>query len=206
MEIDIRLSADGVPVLMHDETVERTTNRTGRVASLMYSELAGADAGGGQPVPALEQVLDAVDGRLVVMCELKSTPGTNDQDSRLVEAILRVVRRHGSLRWTAVHSFNPEIVRSVRELEPKMSTAIIAPPMVGDGLAWLLDTAVESGCQAVSLEHSCLTAESVHVVSSRQLTVWAWTPDTEDDWRRLSTAGVGGIITNYPRRLREFPW
>ncbi|MEX1104010.1 MAG: glycerophosphodiester phosphodiesterase family protein, partial [Dehalococcoidia bacterium] len=71
MEIDVQLCADGAPVLMHDETVNRTTNLKGKVRELSLLALQGADAGEGEPVPTLEQVLELVKGRLTVMCELK---------------------------------------------------------------------------------------------------------------------------------------
>ncbi|MEX2081330.1 MAG: glycerophosphodiester phosphodiesterase family protein, partial [Dehalococcoidia bacterium] len=80
MEIDVQLSADGVPVLMHDNTVDRTTNLKGAVSSLTAAELAAADAGDGEPVPALDHVLELVAGRLTVLCELKATPDRPDLD------------------------------------------------------------------------------------------------------------------------------
>jgi len=204
MEIDVQVSADGIPVLMHDTTVDRTTNLTGEVRSFSYATLAAADAGAGEPVPSLDQVLDLVAGRLVVMCELKATPGDADHDRRVVDAVVEVIRRHDAVRWTAIHSFNPAMVAQAREAEPAISAAIISPPVAGEDLDRLLAATVRRGAQAVSLHFSCVTPETVRRARQRQLTVWAWTPDTEDDWRRLVEAGVSGIITNLPHRLRAF--
>src|SRR5690242_13463919 len=108
MEIDVQLCADGVPMLMHDETVDRTTNLHGAVRSLSLAVLQAADAGDGEPVPTLEQVLQLAAGRLTVMCELKATPGEPEFDQRLVDAVLEVIDRCDARTWAAIHSFNPD--------------------------------------------------------------------------------------------------
>ncbi|GAB4325828.1 MAG: glycerophosphodiester phosphodiesterase family protein [Dehalococcoidia bacterium] len=202
MEIDVQLSADGVPVLMHDTTVDRTTNLKGPVRSLTVEQLAGADAGHGEPVPTLDQVLDAVSGRLTVMCELKATPGSPDQDARLVDAVVATVERHRAHAWTAVHSFNADIVGRARHADQRISAAIISPPVDGPGLEALLLRVLVRNAQAISIQHSCVRRELVVAAKRRQITVWTWTVDDADEWDRLREAGVDGIITNVPGRLR----
>src|SRR5450830_1069876 len=94
MELDVQLCADGVPVLMHDETVDRTTNLKGPIRSLTLAALQATDAGNGEPVPTLDQVFGLVAGRLTIMCELKRTKDQPDQDQRLVDAVLAVAEKH----------------------------------------------------------------------------------------------------------------
>lgn len=204
MEIDVQLCADGVPVLMHDETVDRTTNLTGRVRDLPLAALQSADAGQGEPVPTLEQVLDLVDGRLTVMCELKSTPGDPEQDARAVEAAVAVIRRRGAESWTAIHSFSPEMVARARDIEPRISAAIISPPVAGDGVERLLGGLLKRNGQAISVEHHAVTRDLVARARRRQVTVWCWTADRPADWERVVDAGVDGIITNVPHQLRAW--
>jgi glycerophosphoryl diester phosphodiesterase len=203
MEIDVHLSADDIPVLMHDNTVDRTTNLSGPVRSLTAAELAAADAGDGEPVPTLAQVLDLVDGKLTVLCELKRTEGDDALDALLVDRVLSVIAEHGALAWTGIHSFNPEIVSRAREREPRVSAAIISPAVDGDARERLFATALRRNAQAVSVHFSCVDRAFVVAAKRRQLTVWTWTPDNEADWQRLVGAGVDGIITNYPNRLRN---
>jgi glycerophosphoryl diester phosphodiesterase len=204
MEIDVQLCADGVPVLMHDETVNRTTNLKGKVRELSLAALQAADAGNGEPVPTLEQVLELVAGRLTVMCELKATPGDAEHDQRCVDAVLADVQRHEARTWTAIHSFQPEMVARARASEPRVSAAIISGPVKGDALQRLIGGTLKRNAQAISVEHSCVNRALVIAAKRRQLTVWTWTADKERDWARVVEAGVDGIITNVPHALREW--
>jgi len=204
MEVDLQLCADGVPVLMHDTTGDRTTNLSGEVRSMSLAALRAADAGDGEHVPSLNEVLDLVAGRLTVMCELKATPGDETQDDRLVVAVLETFDRYEAWGWTAVHSFNPQIVGWSRQRQPRVSGAIISPAVHGGDFERLLGAVLKRGAQAISIHHSGVDAQAVRRAKQRQLTVWTWTPDTESDWERCLEAGVDGIITNYPHRLRAF--
>jgi len=204
MEIDVQLCADGVPVLMHDETVDRTTNLTGEVRKLSLAALQAANAGDGEHVPTLEQVLELVAGRLTVMCELKATPGEPQFDQQLVDAVLACIERHDARTWSAIHSFNPDMVERARTTEPLVSATIISPNVEGEAVDRLLGALLRRHGQAVSIQHPCITRELIVKAKRRQVTVWAWTPDKEADWARLVAAGVDGIITNVPHQLRAY--
>ncbi len=99
IEIDVQASADGVPVLMHDLTVDRTTNGTGAVASLTLEELRALDAGG-EPVPTLAEVLDLTRGRVLLVIEIKQLG--------IEERIVDVVRGANALGDVMAWSFFPE--------------------------------------------------------------------------------------------------
>lgn len=204
MEVDVRLSADGVPVLIHDETADRTTNLLGPVRRLSFAALQEADAGNGEPVPSLTQVLALVAGRLAVFCELKVTPDDPGEDARLVEAVVASMVAAAAVPWCAVHSFAPAIVRRARELAPGLSAALVSPPVAGDALDALLDEALRCGAGVVSLEHTAVTPAAVRAARRRQLTVWAWTADLPEEWQQLRAAGVDGVVTNVPSRLRAW--
>ena len=202
MEIDVQLCADGVPVLMHDTTVDRTTNLSGPVKDRTLAELQAANAGNGEPVPTLDQVFALVAGRLTVMCELKATDP--EQDQRCVDAVVEVIRRHNAEHWTAIHSFSPEMVERARKTEPRVSAAIISPPVRGEEVDRLLGALLKRNGQAISVHHSSVDRALVEKAKRRQVSVWCWTPDDEGDWARVVEAGVDGIITNFPHRLREW--
>ncbi len=204
MEVDVRLSADGVPVLMHDETLDRTTNLTGPVRAVTFAELQRADAGGGEPVPSLEQVLRLVDGRLVVWCELKATEGDPAEDERLVDAVLDVLSRLRAESWAVIHSFADGIVARARRSAPHIPAALISPPVTLEAAPELLRRAACAGAQAVSLHHSSLAPDLVAWFRARQFAVFAWTLDHEDEWQRALRSGADGIITNYPHALRAY--
>lgn len=204
MEIDVQLCADGVPVLMHDDTVDRTTNLTGPVREKTLAELQAADAGAGEPVPTLDQVLALVAGKLTVMCELKATPDAPEQDQACVDAVVEVIRRHNAESWTAVHSFNPIMVERARNTEPRISATIITGPIQGEQVDRLLGGLMKRNAQAISVEHHCVDRQLVEKAKRRQVSVWTWTADTPEDWARVVEAGVDGIITNVPHRLRDW--
>ncbi len=204
MEIDVQLCADSVPVLMHDDTVDRTTNLSGPVREKTLAELQAADAGDGEPVPTLDQVLALVEGRLSVLCELKATPGSPEQDQLCVDEVVAVIRRHNAEAWTAIHSFNPDMVERARRTEPRISAAIISPPVADEAADRLLGALLKRNGQAVSVHHGAVDRALVEKAKRRQVTVWCWTADTEADWARVVGAGVDGIITNVPHRLREW--
>jgi len=204
MEIDVQLCADGVPVLMHDDTVDRTTNLRGPVREKRLAELQAADAGNGEPVPTLDQVLALVAGKLTVMCELKATPSAPDQDQACVDAVVEVIKRHGAESWTAIQSFNPEMVERARAAEPRISAAIITGPVAGEQVDRLLGGLMKRHGQAISVEHHAVDRELIEKAKRRQVSVWTWTADTPADWARVVEAGVDGIITNVPHRLRAW--
>lgn len=204
MEIDVQLCADSVPVLMHDETVDRTTNLLGPVRSLSLAALQAADAGDGEPVPTLDQVLELAAGKLTVMCELKATPGEPEYDQRLVDAVVAVIAKHDAFTWAAIHSFNPVMVERARATEPRISAAIISVPVEGDDYLRLLGAVLKRHGQAISLHHSAITREKIVLAKRRQLTTWTWTADEPADWERVTAAGVDGIITNQPHALRDW--
>jgi glycerophosphoryl diester phosphodiesterase len=182
--------------------VNRTTNLKGKVRELSLAALQRADAGDGEPVPTLDQVLELVAGRLTVMCELKATPGDAEHDQRCVDAVLSALERHEARTWAAIHSFQPAMVERARVTEPRVSAAIISGPVKGDALHRLLGGTLKRNAQAISVEHRCVNRELVVAAKRRQLTVWTWTADEEPDWERVVEAGVDGIITNVPHRLR----
>lgn len=204
MEIDVQLCADGVPVLMHDDTVDRTTNLKGPVREKSLAELQAADAGNGEPVPTLDRVLSLVAGRLTVMCELKATPEAPDQDQACVDAVVEVIRKHNAEAWTAVHSFNPVMVERARSTEPRISATIITGPIEGEQVDRLLGGLMKRNAQAISVEHHCVDRALVEKAKRRQVSVWSWTADTPEDWARIVDAGVDGIITNVPHQLRAW--
>ena len=204
MEIDLRLCADGVPVLLHDATLDRTPNLAGPVRETPLAALARADAGEGERVPSLDEALDLVDGAIDVMCELKVEPARPQDGPALLDAVLAVIRRRGAESWTALHSFDHDLVERARALAPEIGAAMITPSAADPALATLCARAVGHGVGAVSVYHPLAGAEAVATAHARALKLWAWTADAPDDWSRLAEAGVDGVITNRPAALRAW--
>ena len=203
IEIDLRLCADGAPVLLHDETLDRTTDLSGPVREASLARLARADAGGGEPVPALDEALALVAGRIAVFCELKVAPARRAEGETLLDAVLDAIRHRGAERWTELHSFDHALVERARRLAPDVGAAYIVPPAAAE-LDALCGRAAEQGIGALSLEHTAADAQAVATARRHGLLLRAWTADEPADWRRLADAGVDGIVTNRPAGLRAW--
>lgn len=204
IEIDLRLCADGAPVLLHDETLERTTNLSGPVREASLARLARADAGGGEPVPALDEALALVAGRIPVLCELKAARDRRAEGEALLDAVLDAVRRHGAERRVELHSFDHALVERARRLAPEVGAAYIVPPATAAEVDALCARAAAHGIGALSLEHTAADADATAAARRHGVRLRAWTADAPAQWRRLADAGVDGIITNRPAELRAW--
>ena len=143
-------------------------------------------------------------GRVDVMCEMKVAPDHVADAPDLLAATLDVIRRHGAESWTALHSFDHDLVERARALAPDIKAAFIVAPMGGAGLRTLADRAAEHGVGAISLFHAVVAPHAVEIARGHRLKLWAWTADAPADWTRLAYAGVDGIITNQPAALRAW--
>ncbi|MEE9285781.1 MAG: glycerophosphodiester phosphodiesterase family protein, partial [Dehalococcoidia bacterium] len=108
IEVDVQASADGVPVLMHDLTVDRTTDGTGPVANLTLEQLRALDAGRGEPVPTLAEALALTAGNILLVVEIKQ-PGVERR-------VAAVVREADALRDIMVWSFVPQALSGMRQV------------------------------------------------------------------------------------------
>jgi glycerophosphoryl diester phosphodiesterase len=200
IEIDVHLSADGIPVLMHDDSVDRTTDGRGAVASLTVAELRELDAGArspfetfrGEKVPTLAEALELTHGRALLIIEIKPPD--------IEEAVLEVVHRAGALDWAMIWSFHPGVVAEVRRREPRVPAGLLTLSL-SDAIA---QQALELNAQATSVFYQNLSEERVRLAHRKALAVHAWTTDQPPEMRRLAAAGVDGIVTNFPDRARSF--
>ena len=191
IEVDVQASADGVPVLMHDLTLDRTTNGSGGLASLTLKQLQALDAGG-EPVPTFAQALEMTRGRALLVAEIKR-PGCE-------RALAEVIRAAEALSDVMVWSFLPPALEAMRQAEPKVPGALLIAPQGMGNWPSMQDRALRLDLQAVSVFHLNLDAGIIAQARRRGLAVYAWTADTERDIQRLLDLGVDGIVTNYPER------
>lgn len=185
VEVDVRLSRDGHPVVIHDETVDRTTNGRGRVSDMALGELRALDAGKGEKIPLLREVLDLVDGKAILFLELKVREAA--------DVALREVREKGMVDSALFISFDPEAVARVKNLYEKADIGLIyVRPRDGIVLAKKL------GAAAVLPFYRLATPKAVAFAKRMGLTVVAWTVDDVKTAEKLWSYGVDGIATNRP--------
>jgi glycerophosphoryl diester phosphodiesterase len=203
IEIDVHCTSDGVPVLLHDETVDRTTEGTGNVHEMTLAEVQALDAGArqfapqfkGARVPRLSDVLDLTKGKALLQIEIKQ-PG-------IEEDVARVVREAEAIASCEVHSFYPKCVRAMREVEPRIAAALLT-----DGrriVEWqeFYSFALSLDAQGVSVHYALVDADRVAAGQRRSLTFMVWTVDDEADMRRMIDAGVDSICSNFPDVVRQ---
>jgi glycerophosphoryl diester phosphodiesterase len=191
IEIDVQASADGVPVLMHDLTLDRTTSGTGDLASFTAAQLAALDAGG-EPVPTFAQALELTRGRALLVAEIKR-PGCE-------EAVAEAVRSAGALADVMAWSFMPPALEAMRLAEPRLPGGLLLAPQVMGNWPAMRELALRLGLQAVSVFHLSLSPEIVAEARRSGLSVYAWTADSEEHIERLIALDVDGIVTNFPDR------
>ena len=207
VELDVQLSADGAVVVIHDFTVDKTTNGTGRVADKTLAELKALDAGSrfspqfaGERIPTLAEVFEAIDGRLMVNVELKA-PSQN-WNTALVAPVLEIVRRYGMQAKVIFSSFNPHVLYAMKQLAPDIPAgALYAPDSpVYVRRAWLEPFISH---EARHPHYSMLTGPIIQWYHAHGLRINTWTVDDPEEMRRLVAAGADSIITNKPDVLKS---
>ncbi|MCS7104369.1 MAG: hypothetical protein NZ954_02230 [Thermofilaceae archaeon] len=184
IEVDVRLSRDNVPVVIHDETVDRTTNGRGRVRDMTVEQLKMLDAGGDK-VPLLEEVLQTVKGRAVLFIELKEVEASTPS--------LALVKEIDMLNEVLFISFHAEALTTVKSLEPNACTGLIyARP--GENIV----AAKKIGCKFVLPAFWLATGKAVAFAHRLHLLVVTWTVDQPDVAAQLKKLGVDGVTSNYP--------
>ena len=201
VECDVQRTRDGRLVVIHDQTVDRTTDGRGAVGALAFEDLRRLDAGrwfgpafAGERVPSLDELLDLVRGRALVLLEIKQGPVFYEGIERqAVDAL----RRRGMAESALVMSFDHTAVRTVRAGAPEVATAIVYDARPVDAIA----AAEAAGADALCPRWTLLTAEAVADGHQAGLGVFPWTVDEEEPMRRCLDWGVDGVTSNDVRLL-----
>lgn len=204
VEFDVHLSADGVPVLLHDDTLERTTDGEGAVAAHGADHLRTLDAGqwfsdafAGERLPTLEQAIQQLaDLGLGANVEIKPSPG-HERDTG--NAVARMLREHwpGALPSPLLSSFKPESLAAARAAAPAIPRALLVRSLTGE---WVRDMR-ELDCTMLNCSEKALTADRADQIRRMGFLLNAFTVNDKSRAERLFGWGVGSVITDYPDRL-----
>ncbi|USG65513.1 glycerophosphodiester phosphodiesterase [Brevibacillus ruminantium] len=202
IEIDVQLSKDGIPVLFHDFTLERTSNGSGLISAYTYEELRALDAGSwfgerfaGERIPSLEEVLQAVKGRCTLNIELKTAPGMHPG---LSESVLALLKRYDMRGEVYVTSFDHEEIRRFRSLDDEVRTGLI----VYGNPVMLLEQLHAARATILSMAYPYLTEELASAALEQGVEIIAWTVDDPQAMRQLLKAYPDvQICTNHPERM-----
>jgi glycerophosphoryl diester phosphodiesterase len=192
VEVDIHLSRDGHLVVIHDATVDRTTNGKGRVADLSWKELRRLDAGMGERLPSLEEVVDTVRGQAHLFVELK--------DPLAVEPLAAFFSAQELFAEAHVISFWHPALKQLRRLEPQIHTGVlfVGCPVDPPALARSADA------RALILNYQYVTPALVQAVRQAGLTIAVWNIDDVADLIPLLPLDLDYIGSNAPDRLINY--
>lgn len=205
MELDVRRTADGEIVCIHDPTVDRTTDGSGEVAEMTLAEVQALDAGSwigdeftGERVPLLRQVLEQIAPRLVVDIEIKQR--------EIADQVARMVQETGSVRRVTVVSFDLDDLRTAKATEPALACGLITSGPEDDvplPERSLIEAALECGANFISCSHRSVTPTLVRECHLMGLALMAWTMDEPEDLQRMIDLQIDGLVSNFPERALE---
>jgi glycerophosphoryl diester phosphodiesterase len=198
IELDVQLSRDGVPVILHDETLERTSNGRGRADRQTWAELRQLDAGSwfdtafaGERIPRLSEVLAWADDRLQLNLEVK--------DSAAAAALLATLRQFPRAR-VLISSFDHQLLAKLRGFEPQLPLGFL-----NDSRFWrrALQRAVNARAVSFHPRVGQVSQSLVRACREQGLAVYPWTVDDAAVAGRLEQLGVAGVFSNRPGELRR---
>ena len=184
LEFDVRRCADGQLVVIHDDTIDRTTNGRGQVAKLTYEQLRRFDAGFGEPIPLLSNVLQQFGGKCLLNIELKSW--------EIAEDVKKLVLKGGLQDSVIVSSFDWD---ELRTLVPNVHIALLAAKLRN-----LIAAAGEMGAVAIHPRCDLVTRSLVDRAHNANLRIHVWTVNDPQDVNTFRNLGVDGIFTDFPER------
>ena len=198
-ECDVKLSADGQPFLLHDATLERTTNAQGTAGERPWAELSRLDAGGwhsrahaGEPLPTLEAVAAFVQANgFALNIEIKPTPGVEHATGVAVAAACQHLWA-GQALPLLFSSFRPEALQGAQQTAPEIPRALLVDTL----WAGWFDVARQLGCVAVVSNHRLMDAALIGQLHGAGLRALCYTVNEAADAQRLLTLGIDGLITD----------
>ncbi|MDI6755383.1 MAG: glycerophosphodiester phosphodiesterase family protein [Thermodesulfobacteriota bacterium] len=204
LELDVHLSKDKEVVVIHDETLERTTNGQGRVADHTLKELKKQDAGfrfgpqfSGERIPTLKEVLELAKGKILVNVEIKNPTHDRYLITELADRALQEVKNAGMLNQVIFSSFNPVSLERIKAREPRAWVALL----YHNDWIFLREVTRGQSFPVLNLRRNFLTKEKIAKIHQEGMLVNVYTVDSEEEIDRFIGWGIDGIITNQPDRL-----
>jgi len=191
VEIDLKMAMDGQIVLMHDDAVDRTTNGKGLVKDLTVQQLKMLDAGGGERVPLLTEVMELFEKSTVEFMFDISSPGFEEQIVELIH------KQKFDTRSIVSGAHNP--LKLIKLLNPKLK---IAPSFDIASDHSIMETAA-MGAGIFNCHHASISRDVVNIAHVYGLQVIAWVVNEIEDVHRMIEVGADGITSDYPDVVRR---
>lgn len=204
VEVDVQMSKDGVPVLIHDYTLKRTTNGRGSVKETTWADMQLLDAGRwksknytGERIPSLDEFLNRVQGRLHANIEIKNSSNVYPG---LERKVIEEIRSRNMLNNVVLTSFDAQTLTTIRELDDTIRIGLIT-----DGKSKnLVSTLQHLQCSFLSIGYRGLDANLVAELNQQDILIMAWTIDKSSTMRRIANLHKDIMIcTNRPDVWRD---
>jgi glycerophosphoryl diester phosphodiesterase len=185
VELDVRKTKDNQLVVIHDADIKRTTNGEGFVSAFTLKEIQGFDAGSGEKIPTLEEVLDFLDKKVKVFVELK--------EIGIEEQVLAIVKEKGLEKNVVITSFIEEALKKVRELNGDVETGIIYANYKNP-----IKAALELKANYLLPLYRFTHTANVEKAHQNGLKVVVWTINKPEEVKEYAKKGVDGIASDNP--------
>lgn len=202
IELDVHRSKDGHPVIVHNFTLDETTNGKGAVSGKSLAELKTLDAGSwyaddfaGEQIPSLDEVFESLGKKLLINIEIKSIlPNTDGLEQTTADCI----QRHQMQARVLVSSFNPYALRRFKRIMPTVMTGLLyAPAMQTD----IQSAAADTPHQARHPHHSMVDETYMRWAKANHYYVNTWPVNSPERARELKKLGVNAVITDHPDKI-----
>ena len=203
IEIDVHQTIDKVTVVIHDSTLKRSTNGTGRVDKTTYKELSGFDAGvtfseqfSGEKVPTLDETMALIEGKCKLLIEIKN----HDTSGDIERDVVMLIQKHKAWSWCVVQSFDYQAVLKVHQLDPKIKTALL---FVKPNIEKIQNDAEMGFLSGINIYHRFAEKSTIEKLHALNKTVFVWTVNHPKRMQKIIENGADGIMTDDPQMLKE---
>lgn len=209
IEFDILLSKDGIPVVIHDETLDRTTNGSGKVVDYNFDELVTLDAGSwfgaehsNESIPSLEEVLQFAKGKIALNIEIKTEAVTDKLIGGIEEKALELVKKYDMQEHVLFSSFDYRAITHLKELDVNIAAALLYEKQQSQNKTpvQLVD---EYSADAFNCSYRQYSKKWAKQTSEANIPVFVYTVNSERLMGKMIKRGVSGIFSDKPDVLKQ---
>ena len=212
IEIDVHFSKDSEIIVIHDKSLDRTTNGNGEIKTLTLDEIKKYDAGSwfsedykNEKVPTLTEVIQTINGQCKLLIEIKDG---DEKYPGLEKKIVETVKEHNAEPWVVVQSFNKNSILRIKEMYPDLITYYLLGRNFNDFYAELSEQIrtgkpVENKFDGIAPHYSALDTKKVDLLHKAGFDIFTFTVNKPADMQNVIELGVDGIITDSPDILKK---
>jgi glycerophosphoryl diester phosphodiesterase len=205
VECDVHCTKDGQVVVIHDQTLNRTTDIKGAVEEMTLDKVKKADAGSwfdtrfaGERVPTLRELLELTKGKVITVIEIKR--------ENIADKVIKEIKNARAESEVFIISFHASALKDTQIINPRIPRGLLIGGRIAikksSGILDLIHQAAEAGASILDLSSKIITPPLVKESHRRGMGVWAWTVDDEAEMKTLAEMYIDGITSNYPEKLQ----